>query len=453
MKKKSLLLTVLATLGLTAATMAQNVPTYVPTNGLVGWFPFNGNANDESGNGNNGIVNGPIPGIDRFGNQNSAYSFDGVDDRITIPNSQNFILYRNTWAAGNFTLNDSAFTISVWVKALGTNTQSIFSKRDYTDAYARVTINGGIENHVKLDPNEIFNNYNQNILNTWTNVIMVYKEPYLKSYVNSTLIDSVYNSQITTLANPEFSEIGYFDSNDPALPSHYPFNGLIDDIGFWNRALTECELQNLYSSQLNSTFVSAGNDQSICIGDQVTLTATGSQNYSWNNGVVDGISFSPTNTLDYIVNANNAGCQSADTITIFVNQPTNSTLNETVLDSYTLNGQTYTQSGTYTQIIPNTSGCDSTITLNLTLSFTGIDEPENSIILISPNPSSDYFMVSASEELIGKSYSIIDLNGKTLKEGTLTQKEQKIEIGNLSEGMYMFKINNETEQTFRIVKN
>ena len=34
------------------------VPSYVPSNGLVGWWPFNGNANDESGNGNNGVVNG-----------------------------------------------------------------------------------------------------------------------------------------------------------------------------------------------------------------------------------------------------------------------------------------------------------------------------------------------------------------------------------------------------------
>jgi hypothetical protein len=49
MKRKSLLLTAVATLGLTAATMAQTVPSYVPTNGLVGWWPFNGNANDESG--------------------------------------------------------------------------------------------------------------------------------------------------------------------------------------------------------------------------------------------------------------------------------------------------------------------------------------------------------------------------------------------------------------------
>jgi hypothetical protein len=51
-----------------------------------------------------------------------------------------------------------------------------------------------------------------------------------------------------------------------------------------------------------------------------------------------------------------------------------STQNQTALDSYTLNGQTYTQSGTYTQTVPAANGCDSTITLNLTLNFTGIDE-------------------------------------------------------------------------------
>jgi len=51
-----------------------------------------------------------------------------------------------------------------------------------------------------------------------------------------------------------------------------------------------------------------------------------------------------------------------------------STLTQTALDSYTLNGQTYTQSGTYTQTVPAANGCDSTITLNLTLNFTGMDE-------------------------------------------------------------------------------
>jgi len=66
---------------------AQNIPSYVPTNGLVGWWPFNGNANDESGNGNNGTVNGAILTTDRFGNDGKAYSFDGVSNYILVNNS------------------------------------------------------------------------------------------------------------------------------------------------------------------------------------------------------------------------------------------------------------------------------------------------------------------------------------------------------------------------------
>jgi len=50
----------------------SQVPNYVPSNGLVGWWPFNGNANDESANTNNGTVNGPSLTSDRFGNSNTG---------------------------------------------------------------------------------------------------------------------------------------------------------------------------------------------------------------------------------------------------------------------------------------------------------------------------------------------------------------------------------------------
>ena len=54
---------------------SQSVPSYVPTNGLVGWWGFNGNAQDGSGNGNHGTVYGATLTTDRFGNQNGAYQF------------------------------------------------------------------------------------------------------------------------------------------------------------------------------------------------------------------------------------------------------------------------------------------------------------------------------------------------------------------------------------------
>jgi len=55
-----------------------------PTVGLVGYYPFDGNANDMSGNSNHGIPqNGVTLTTDRFGNANKAYSFDGMNDFIT----------------------------------------------------------------------------------------------------------------------------------------------------------------------------------------------------------------------------------------------------------------------------------------------------------------------------------------------------------------------------------
>ena len=71
---------------LAALTIQAQLPSYVPTDGLVGYWGFNGNANDESGNGNDGTVNGATLTEDRFGSENSAFFFDGVNDNILLPN-------------------------------------------------------------------------------------------------------------------------------------------------------------------------------------------------------------------------------------------------------------------------------------------------------------------------------------------------------------------------------
>ena len=78
----------LFTLGLLGfSQMFAQIPSYVPTNGLMGWYPFNGNANDESGNGNNGTVTGATLTADRFGVANRAYLFGGFNNFINVPNS------------------------------------------------------------------------------------------------------------------------------------------------------------------------------------------------------------------------------------------------------------------------------------------------------------------------------------------------------------------------------
>ena len=85
-------------------TITLDTSSTIPTDGLVAYYPFNGNANDESANSNNGTVNGATLTTDRDGNANSAYSFDGVDDKIDIPHHDSLNL-------------DANFSISVWINA------------------------------------------------------------------------------------------------------------------------------------------------------------------------------------------------------------------------------------------------------------------------------------------------------------------------------------------------
>ena len=87
------------------------------SNGLVAWYPFDGNASDMSGNGNHGTVNGATLGTDRHGQVGKAYHFDGVDDWIEVSHHPSI----------DFNSNES-FTISLWLKFGTGNTgyRSIF---------------------------------------------------------------------------------------------------------------------------------------------------------------------------------------------------------------------------------------------------------------------------------------------------------------------------------------
>src|SRR5579862_8636238 len=80
---------------------AQSAPFL--TNGLIAYYPFNGNANDASGNGNGGIVSGATLTADRFGVASNAYLFAALGDNITTTN------------ANGFPVSTNDFTVSLWV--------------------------------------------------------------------------------------------------------------------------------------------------------------------------------------------------------------------------------------------------------------------------------------------------------------------------------------------------
>ncbi|MFB0923855.1 MAG: hypothetical protein QMB65_01015 [Vicingaceae bacterium] len=94
---------------LTSFNLSAQAPSYVPTDSLVGWWPFNGNANDLSGTGNDGTVTGAMLTTDRFGAFDSAYSFDGNGDYIDCGNDMSVNI-------------SSSISFSAWILANNFNT-------------------------------------------------------------------------------------------------------------------------------------------------------------------------------------------------------------------------------------------------------------------------------------------------------------------------------------------
>ena len=124
-------------------------------------------------------------------------------------------------------------------------------------------------------------------------------------------------------------------------------------------------------------------DSTICQGVSTTISAIGGNSYTWSpetglpTTLGASIEATPTETITYTVTGiGTNGCTGSGEVTIAVNMPTSSEFDYTACDSYEWNGTTYDQSGDFQQTFINANGCDSVVTLHLTInhSSTGIDE-------------------------------------------------------------------------------
>ena len=251
MKKK--IYSIIASLGIAIVGFGQNVPSYVPTNGLVGYWPFSGNANDVSGNGNNGTVTGATLTADRNGNPNSAYSFDGVSNFIEVVSNSQISM-------------TSSYSIAVWVNVNQFNSggfpyqPAIISKIDGGDWYGgyEIRASGDANNTVKYlgtsgnigGQNTSLYKDNQ-VENVWTNVVVTYSGSKLKFYLNGICIDSVNRS-----GNLQSSSLPLRFGRRGGSNNCW-YSGKIDDIGMWNRALTQQEITDLFNANSSSSFLSA----------------------------------------------------------------------------------------------------------------------------------------------------------------------------------------------------
>jgi len=247
-------------------------------NGLVAFYPFNGNANDESGNDNNGVAEGVTLSVDRFNNINSAYNFDGQNDYIKVPNGTLL----------NF--NKGSFTISVWIKVDDTIKETdiyhIIDKRKgdgagtgydlYLNSYsANIALQG-------CDPNlDMSSSKNLND-SLWHNIVIVYDKANSSSIifidnkndVQNKTIDCDITNEGNLYIGCRFNTAGYF-------------KGVIDDIRIYNRPLSDLEVQELFNiglpqegnifGHIATSF--AGHENLSVVNANVSLVGT---NYSSN---------------------------------------------------------------------------------------------------------------------------------------------------------------------------
>ncbi|MCC7232977.1 MAG: hypothetical protein IT242_08550 [Bacteroidia bacterium] len=247
-------------------SMVVNNGSVVPTNGLLAWYPFNGNTADHSGNGFDGVASGATLETDRFGHNNNSYSFNGARDHVQIGSP-----------AGLNAVN-SGLSVSAWVY-LGANNSSqaaIVSKWKFNTVddqyllwlYNRSpnfaignSVNGasGVQSNITLNDSVWYH-----LVGIWDNsgLHKIYINGQLNNSVTFPVFNSINNSSLTDL------RIGTEDS------TYRAFRGKIDNVRIYNRTLSSQEVLVLYNEGVNASITINATTLSACQGDNITFTAS-----------------------------------------------------------------------------------------------------------------------------------------------------------------------------------
>jgi hypothetical protein len=224
----------------------------------------------------------------------------------------------------------------------------------------------------------------------------------------------------------------------------------------------DCEMTNgngsivtVYTIFVDNAVQASFVDSNVCEGDltylannsnyqnfQPALTSwSASDGYTSNAYNFSHIFPSDGNYNVQLITSNTLGCVDTVSTNVVVYQnPVYSFLNQTALDTFLLNGQTYTQTGNYTQAVYTVNGCDSVIVLNLTVNHTGLFQENGEPLMLYPNPVDQHLYVQGIEDYIGKEYAIYNYTGSLVVEGIIKGSENMIPMDKFDRGIYFFKI-------------
>lgn len=395
-------------------SMAQ-VPEYVPIQGLLGWWPLDGNAIDSSNNENHGLVNGASSTKDRFGLDNKALAFDGINDEVTFDVKQ--------------LLN---FSISIWHKPIdeGYNYDPIFQlkKNCIPQGYDR---NQGVEMSTIKDGNQV-------------KVSMRYglRECSHADVTIGAVIDNTYASFKTwshyvITRNDSSKDVTIYHNGSKVYQSRYAFDFIpvgnevlrigkyfqhttaniwsscySDDLGFWNRALDSNEVKALYlNKKCDSRFLFNPRD-TIVSASEVSFTCElndSNATYSWETNVGLGWTI-----------LSNAGQ--------YFGVKTN------ILKVRNLNS--FNDNQLFRCIAKSTCGNDTTNEARLTITASSINSQSLKQLSIFPNPTQGIITILGITR--PTPFELYSLEGKLIIAGIT---EGFIDVSNVNCGVYYLKLN------------
>jgi hypothetical protein len=215
-----------ATVPVTLTVQSASPP---PQGGLVGAWGFEEGtgleARDISGAGNHGTLSGPVRVPGKYG---AALSFDGINDWVTVPDAPSLDL-------------TTALTVEAWVNpsALGTTWRTVVLKEQPTHlAYALYANNSATRPSGQLFTTSDFGLRGTAALplNAWSHIALTWDGLNMRFYVGGTLVRTVaLTGTLVTTSNPlRFGGNGVWPEW---------FQGAIDEIRIYNRALSEVELR------------------------------------------------------------------------------------------------------------------------------------------------------------------------------------------------------------------
>jgi hypothetical protein len=223
----------------------EDTPCSNLQSGLLAYYPFNGNANDESGNGNNGsAVNGAFFTTDFLGRPNKAAGFDGINDYIIVQD--------------NGRLNVDSMTVSMMIMVNNINRRQTFVNRvsfsngtaaswgigqslNTTNQFDFAVTNTSCSQPYTYDANNLVSSPETMLANRWYHVLVTFGSGVQKLYIDGHLRGSSTRT-FTNLNKCAASQLligGWWQGDVISI------DGKIDEVRIYNRVLKSCEIDEL----------------------------------------------------------------------------------------------------------------------------------------------------------------------------------------------------------------